>query len=230
MGPRTVMGAYTRDQGDPTKERPTLKGQAQEWMAPNVPNGGRSTKHAEQVGNTMYHNGKKVQMGLESQAKEWRAPQAGDSNRGPKSQRGASYGYRDQAGMHSLVSQANHWAGPAAQNHKGSSEGSITRQDGKSRADILSYQAEQFFRPPSSPDQPIIAGGSTSSTAGPNSNQPSAKRKLNPIFVEGLMRWPTGLSGFARQETAWTRWWLLMPGFVSTLFSAIPEQKQHELF
>lgn len=91
-----------------------------DWMAQQVPNGGRSTKHAEQKGNTLYHNGKKVQMGLESQA-------------------------------------AN-WAGPAAQNHKGSSEGSIIRQDGKSRADILSYQAEQFFHPPSSPDQPIIAG------------------------------------------------------------------------
>jgi site-specific DNA-cytosine methylase len=68
------------------------------------------------------------------------------------------------------------------------------------------------FHPPSSPDQPI-AGGAMSSTDGPNSNQPSVKRKLNPIFVEALMRWPTGLSGFERQETAWTRWWLLMPSF-----------------
>lgn len=135
-------------------------------MGPNVPNGGRSIAHAEKVGNTMYHEGKKVQMGLDSQA-------------------------------------AN-WAGPAAQNHKGSSDGSITRADGKSRADILSYQAEQFFHPPSSPDQPIIAGGSTSSTDGPNSNQPSVKRKLNPMFVEALIRWPTGLSGFERQAMAWT--------------------------
>lgn len=134
---------------------------AQEWMAPQVPNGGRSTNHAEQVGATLYHNGKKVQMGLEAQTKQWSAP--------------------------------------AAQNHKGSSEGSILRADGKSRDDLLHYQAEQFFHPPSSPDQPI-AGGSMSSTDSPNSNQPSVKRKLNPIFVEALMRWPTGLSGFERQE------------------------------
>jgi len=58
-----------------------------------------------------------------------------------------------------------------------------------------------LFRPPSSPARPI-AGGSTCSTDGPNSNQPSVKRKLNPIFVEALMRWPTGLSGFERPAMA----------------------------
>ena len=58
------------------------------------------------------------------------------------------------------------------------------------------------------------------STDGPSSNQPSQRRKLNPIFVEALMRWPTGLSGFERQEMAWTRWWLLMPSFLSALYSA----------
>jgi hypothetical protein len=161
------------------------------WMAPNVPNGGRSTAHAEMVGKTMYHDGKKVQMGLES--------------------------------------QASNWAGPAAQNHKGSSEGSIIRQDGKSRADILSYQAEQFFHPPSSPDQPTIVAGSTSSTDSPNSNQPSVKRKLNPIFVEALMRWPTGLSGFERQETAWTRWWQQQRSFLCALGTP-PIDQQMDLF
>jgi hypothetical protein len=167
-----------------------LRTQADQWMAPNVPNGGRTASHAEMVGNTLYHGDKKVQLGLEHQAKAW--------------------------------------AAPAARDHKGSSEGSVTRQDGKSRADMLDYQAEQFFRLPSSQDQPI-AGGSTSSTAGPSSNQPSQKRKLNPIFVEALMRWPTGLSGFERQETAWTRWWLLMPSFVSTLCSPVNDP-QADLF
>ncbi|WP_285020280.1 hypothetical protein [Novosphingobium sp. fls2-241-R2A-195] len=130
-----------------------------------------------------------------------------------------------------LIAQSPRWAAPAAQNHKGSSEGSIIRSDGKSREDILSYQAEQFFRPPSSPDQPI-AGGSTSSTDSPNSNQPSVKRKLNPIFVEALMRWPTGLSGFERQETAWTRWLHVQLGFLSALYStpAARGPEQHDIF
>lgn len=181
MGPRTATGAYTRDRGDPEKERPSLEGQASNWAGPKASD----------------------------------AEKAGPNMRGSK-------------GDIPLPAQAMNWAGPAAQNHKGSSQGSITRADGKSRADILSYQAEQFFHPPSSPDQPM-AGGSMSSTDGPNSNQPSAKRKLNPIFVEALMRWPTGLSGFERQETAWTRWWLLMPTFVSTLCTPPPEPKQMTL-
>ena len=165
-----------------------LQEQAEHWMAPQVPNGGRSTDHATQVGRTMMHNGKKVQLGLESQAQRWPAP--------------------------------------AARDHKGSSEGSITRQDGKSRADMLDYAAEQFFHPPLFPDQPIAAG-SMSSTAGPNSNQPSVRRKLNPIFSEALMRWPTGLSGFARPATALTRWQQLMRSYLSALasgFSAGDEQ------
>ncbi len=114
-------------------------------------------------------------------------------------------------------------------NHKGSSEGSIIRQDGKSRADLLHYQAEQLFNLLSSPDLQTLAGGSMSSTDGPNSNQPSVKRKLNPIFVEALMRWPTGLSGFERQETAWTQWQQRMLTYLSTLF--LPRrQAQAELF
>lgn len=187
-----------------------------QWRGPNA----TMSEHGPMSAEIRKAKGQTVP--LDDQVLDWRAPQAGDATRGPKSQRAASYGYRDKAGMHSLVTQANAWAGPAAQNHKGSSQGSVTRADGKSRADILSYQAEQFFHPPSSPDQPTIAAGSTSSTDGPNSNQPSVKRKLNPIFVEALMRWPTGLSGFVRPETALIQWQQLMPSYVSMLISALP--------
>lgn len=159
---------------------------------------------------------------LNDKAAKWEAPSVAVTD-GTRLTRGG-----DRSNELLLTGQAveasKQWAAPAAQNHKGSSEGSIFRQDGKSRADILSYQAEQFFHPPSSPDQ-AIAGGSMSSTDSPNFNQPSVKRKLNPIFVEALMRWPRGLSGFERQEMAWTRWWLLMPSFLSMLCCAQePEQ------
>lgn len=143
--------------------------------------------------------GSKGDVPLPGQAAQWEAPSVAVTD-GSRLTRGG-----DRSNELLLTGQAmdasKRWAAPAAQNHKGSSEGSITRSDGKSREDILSYQAEQFFRPPSSPDQPI-AGGSMSSTDSPNSNQPSVKRKLNPIFVEALIRWPTGLSGFERPETA----------------------------
>lgn len=55
-----------------------LPGQAMQWMTPNVPNGGRSASHAEIIGRTAMHNGKKVQIGLEHQAKTWPTPAAQD--------------------------------------------------------------------------------------------------------------------------------------------------------
>jgi len=231
-------------------ERPTLDLVAEMWMAPAVPNGGRCTEHAEQVGQTLYHNGKKVQLGLESQAKNWSSPKASDPEKAGPNMRGskgdvplpgqAANWHAPRANdaekrgevaadpRNGLVGQSEHWAAPAAQNYKGSSEGSMIRLDGKSREDNLAYQTEQFFRPPLSPARPIT-GGAMSSTDSPNSNQPSVKRKLNPIFVEALMRWPTGLSGFERQEMAWTRWWLLMPSFLSMLCCA-QEPEQGSLF
>ena len=152
-------------------------------------------------------------------AQTWHTPRANDPEK-----RGSISGDP----RNGIAGQAENWAAPATRDHKGSSEGSITRQDGKIRSDMLDYQAEQFFRLPSSPDQPI-AGGAISSTNGPNSNQPSVKRKLNPIFVEALMRWPTGLSGFERQEMAWTRWWQHQLSCLSALVSQ-PTQIEPDLF
>jgi len=63
---------------------------------------------------------------------------------------------------------------------------------------------------------PPIAGGSTSSTDTPNSNQPSVKRRLNPIFVEALMRWPIGWTDFGCSETGSIPLLPPTPGYVST--------------
>lgn len=54
------------------------------WATPNVPNGGRSISHAEMKGATAYHDGKKVQIGLEAQARMagWVSPTATDGQRG----------------------------------------------------------------------------------------------------------------------------------------------------
>lgn len=162
---------------------------------------------------------------LNDEAGHWRTP-SDISKRG-----GSQPPEKRQAGGHTvnLEDQAEHWPAPATQNYKGSSQGSsqgsMFRQDGKSRADLLHYQAEQFFHPPSSPDQ-MIAGGAMSSTDSPNTNQPSVKRKLNPIFVEALMRWPTGLSGFERPEMGWIQWQLLMRSYLSELCSTTSEPEQ----
>ena len=123
-----------------------------------------------------------------------------------------------------LEGAAVNWPGPQARDHKGVNQVNPLDHNARPLNEVASC-----FRPPSSPARPI-AGGSMSSTDSPNSNQPSVKRKLNPIFVEALMRWPTGLSGFERQEMAWTRWWLHMPSFLSALYSAPMGNDQADLF
>ena len=50
------------------------------WPTPNVPNGGRSVKHVtDWRGKSAYHNGKKVQVGLESAVKMLPTPTADDT-------------------------------------------------------------------------------------------------------------------------------------------------------
>ena len=61
-----------------TLERPTAENDAGLWPTPNVPNGGRSCAHVTDWrgtdGRTAYHNGKKVQVGLEHAARHWPTP------------------------------------------------------------------------------------------------------------------------------------------------------------
>jgi hypothetical protein len=54
------------------------------WPTPNVPNGGRSTDHVKdwRSHRTAYHNGKKVQVGLESAVKMWPTPRSTDGDHG----------------------------------------------------------------------------------------------------------------------------------------------------
>jgi len=65
-----------------TLERPTAANDAGLWPTPNVPNGGRSCAHVtewSESGKTAYHNGKKVQVGLEHAARHWPTPTVNDS-------------------------------------------------------------------------------------------------------------------------------------------------------
>jgi len=212
-----VSGAWERDRNG--NVYPTLQGAASQWAVPKVLQGGpNSNREARRAGGP----------DLQEMATQWEAPSVAVTD-GSRMARGG-----DRSDELLLTGQANEaakmWAGPLAQNHKGSGTAVHRPDNGKLRDDILSFQAEQLFLPPSFPAQPT-ADGSTCSTASPNSNQPSAKRKLNPIFVEALMRWPTGLSGFERQETAWTQWWQLQRSYLSALdWGSSETEVQHDLF
>jgi len=196
----------------------TLTAVTREWIAPVADDTGARTKRYGQGG-----------MALSMQADQWIAPRT-ITGGAETAERKKELG-RTESGGGDLQAQANNWPGPAARDHKGiNSPAHLEVSTGSLHLDQLPNFVEYCFHPPSSPDR-LIAGGSTSSTDSPNSNQPSAKRKLNPIFVEALMRWPTGLSGFERQETAWTRWWQLQLSYLSALVSASStEPTQGDLF
>lgn len=158
-----------------------LEDQAEHWLTPNVPNGGRTTHHATMQGRTAMHNGKKVQVGLESQAAAWSTP--------------------------------------TARMHKGGSLTSLTRKDGKSRLDMLDWQAEAWADSRSSSQDLPTPDGPDCCAPDPNSRPPSTKKRLNVFFVEALMRWPTGWTDCGLPETALTRWLPHMRGFVWMLCS-----------
>lgn len=259
-------GGYTRDRGNPEAERPTLEGLAQEWMAPIADDTSTRTSRYEQGGTALsmqadqwaapqardhfpahspdYVAQKKAEgHGMRNlndeaatwqQALAWPAPRTSDTN-------GAGLhgdGGMDLRTMAAQFPQAPAWPGPAARDHKGTNsvEHVTVNSKGSMHLDQLPNFVEHCFHPPLSPDQPIPAGA-TCSTASPNTNQPSARRKLNFIFVEALMRWPTGLSGFERQEmgsipspppgrsctshgsSALSTWWMVQFAYLSALLA-----------
>ena len=176
-----------------------LEDQAEHGLAPNVPNGGRGIAHAEKVGDTYYHQGRKVQFGLERQSENWSAPRASDCEKGGPNMRGSK-------GDQPLPSQTAQWSVPRTSDgmtgNLRSPEAIAASGGHKSR---LEDQVSIWNAPPSSPG-PVTSDGPNCSELTPNCAPPSGKRKLNPLFVEALMRWPTGLSGFERAETALTQW------------------------
>jgi len=75
-GTRGNLPPRAHDTGVPLDQMAALAG----WATLNVPNGGRSISHAEMKGATAYHDGKKVQIGLEAQARMagWATPTSCD--------------------------------------------------------------------------------------------------------------------------------------------------------
>lgn len=243
---RVARGAYTRDQGDPEKPRLSLEGLAEQWMTPNVPNGGRSATHAEITGRTATHNGKKVQIGLEHQARGWATPTARDHFPAHSD----AYIAEKKAqghGMRNLNDEAARWRTP------------MTSDDGQkatraSHQTMLKGQAETWPTPcaldrPRSPETmekclafrkrnanqntvPLYLGEvalSFQSSApdqaledGPTSSP--ERRTLNPLFVEWLMGWPIGWTDCGSAEMEFTRWQQDMRGLLSTLCSRTPRQ------
>ena len=123
----------------------------------------------------------------------WSTPRASDPEKAGPNMRGSK-------GDVPLPAQAMNWSTPTARIHKGGGE-AVIRQDGKSRLDMLDWQAEAWSRS-SPPDQPTPAGPTSS----------PERRILNPLFVEWLIGWPIGWTGSGPVETASSHWWQAMRG------------------
>ena len=203
-----------------------------DWPTPNTPSGGANTEStATHTGgldlegavalwptpdagvrtgfNRSESEGATNRPLLAEAAKMWPTPRAEDSEA-----TGAHRGMPDTLNAAAGHWPSDNWATPTRgiAEKGGHSESALTRQDGKSRMDLLDNQAVYFqpFRP-----------AETTADAGVRSSASTRTlpRRLNPDFVEWLMGWPIGwtVPGSPLPETEWSRWWQHMRGSLSAL-------------
>jgi hypothetical protein len=201
------------------------------WMTPDVPNGGRALpKGTSQTGKRP--DGSKAQVGLNNQVSMWTTPQAHDVT-----QRGSGQQPTAKAGNACLARDATTWPTPSAmQDTKGDADlGAISRRESLGKQIGLAHRSRQFSRP----DQPTAPHGLMLSQLRPIWRPLRAsviashgrgtwrrlwkgrnKRRLNPLFVEWLMGWPSGHALCASSVTEWCSWQRLMRGALSQLPTA----------
>jgi hypothetical protein len=122
----------------------------------------------------------------------WPTAKASDGNR-------PSAGRRREA---DLTDRARCWATPSARDWRSGLAGPETMAR-NSRP--LNEQAVSGLSRPA-PETITVGGTGCGDTP-----------TLNPLFVEALMGWPTGWTGFASVATAWSPWLRLMRGELSRL-------------
>lgn len=202
MTPRTVTGEYTRDSGQKGAERLTLEGQAAQMWATPAPMQTREGWTAEQI--------------EEARAKE-RA----------KGQNGNGFGI-------GLGAQATTWPTPAARaDTQGDADiGAIERRQEIGKQIHLAHRARLFSHPApeTQPHGPTLSQlrriwrplralliASHGRATWRRLWKGRAKRRLNPLFVEWLMGWPSGHALCDCSATGFTRWQQDMRGALSAL-------------
>lgn len=194
-------GDYTRDNGDPDKERPSLTGLAKQWATPNVPNGGRVNPPG--TGPTgMTPDGRKKQVGLEDQVKQWPTPAARDHKGSlPLDARDRTMGTLDEAAERRFrctpPDRPTH-AGRACSILTPCSSPPLTAYgSGPLRAEISVYRRWSGNR---------CATVETGAAGWRGTWIRKPRAALNPRFVEWLMGWPIGWTGCASPVTGSTRY------------------------
>jgi len=206
------------------------------WLTPDVPNGGRALKPGTSVTGKR-PDGTKAQVGLSNQVTAWPSPQARDFRSGDNPASPRQVRKLDQGWSQNLndVAEASTWPTPAAaQDTKGaqaSAEAAIDRESrGKQLA--LSDRAIIFSRPAPAMQphgvtlsqlRPIWLPLRASVIASHGRAtwrrlwKSRAKRRLNPLFVEWLMGWPTGHALCACSGMELSLWQQRMRGALSQL-------------
>jgi hypothetical protein len=187
--------------------------QVEKWMTPRA---SAATNGSDSGSANRQKQG--LNLGLKDQASQWMTPMVPNGGRHVSAEIVVAKGKTDQGKRTvGLESQSMHWASPTTRMHKGGGN-QVTRKDGKSRLDMLDWQAEHFSHPPL-----ITQDGQTSlppilispqplpqvvSVSGGTTRPDLLKRKrLNPAFACWLMGWPwwwtnPALTSFARSEMA----------------------------
>jgi hypothetical protein len=181
---------YTRDRGQEGSERLTLTGQANQWATPTQSDTTGPSLTAGQQGTP----------NLRTQADAWPTPRSTDGTKGGPNQAGSKgdlmlpsmaaqwptprateamqQNSRDN-GM-ALSAATAQWPTPASRDHKGHDLPS--RNGGAS----LSHAAETgVFSHSSRLDRPTLNGPASSQLP------PTSPQRLNPLFGEWLMGWPS---------------------------------------
>ena len=163
----------------PAGARPTIALAAKEWRTPDTNEcGGAQDAEKRLAGG---HS-----LRLQDQAHSWPMPDANADSYRLK-------GNSQQSKSLEPITRA--WASPTARIWKGGGN-AMTRKDGKSRMDMLDWQAESLHR-----GQPINDGPQSSESG------QTLPRRLNPAFAAWLMGWPSwwtnpGVTSCAASEMA----------------------------
>jgi len=189
---------------------PTSENESGFWPTPNVPNGGRSCAHVtDWRGKTAYHNGKKVQVGLEHAVRVWPTPTVnGNYNR---------KGLSPQSGDGLATAVAKFPTPRAADgDHLGTRPTPTTlRRKEAGQANLSEFVLETMrtfptptardYRSPGAAERAAERAQPLSEVIGKEHGQ---QGQLNPEWVEWLMGWPRGWTALGPLNPQTFRGWL----------------------
>ena len=189
---------------------------------------------ARQTAKEKARNGNGFGLGLGAAATSWPTPQSRDTRMGDSQESARRQRKEDQGWSQNLNDTAETWPTPSAmQDTKGDADlGAIQRREELGKQIALAHRARAFTRPapPTWDDgvklsqlrpiwRPLRASliASYGRATWRRLWKARNKRRLNPLFVEWLMGWPSGHALCACSATEFALWQRQMRGALSRL-------------